>query len=520
MKRNLSVIIIFAGLVLLAAAGAEAVTTVDPMDTAGGARPWGMGGAYTAVADDPNVLFLNPAGLNDFKSWAATWTSIYLSHTGTSYTILGAGGDTPYGKLGFGYVGSMTGGVNVTGETLADYTDNVFFISYARSFRSSSEEVSGLGLNFKFFNKGYSQGLGSGSGMNIDFGIKHRPNDWLTIGLLKRNILPGDMGGSIKWGTGSEEYLPSYLTLGLGFKYFKGQTVFDMDLVIPDNQTVPVTFRMGTEFKPNKTLSLRVGAAEEVGSLGSSQKSLSPTIGLGLNFRGINIDFCYRPYYVAFSDTVTSFVSISYVQPRPRRLTVIASRNSLRVGETQTVTVETAYEDIRGVSALMPDGKEIELSGGREGKFWKGQWEATHLGTGEGMVAKAILIDSDYNRWEADSNRFDVILPGGWEPPVVVPLSEVGSIEGEEADIFLPEEEDLPGGKFYYKLEIGRFADRIKALKLIEKLRAQGFPATARRIKIGWRVQVGAFKNKSGAIQLRDELSEKGFESEIIIDRD
>ena len=32
-----------------------------------GARPMGMGGAFTGVSDDENALFYNPAGLNRIK---------------------------------------------------------------------------------------------------------------------------------------------------------------------------------------------------------------------------------------------------------------------------------------------------------------------------------------------------------------------------------------------------------------------------------------------------------------------
>lgn len=35
-----------------------------------GTRPLGMGGAFTAVADDANALVYNPAGLNKLKSWS------------------------------------------------------------------------------------------------------------------------------------------------------------------------------------------------------------------------------------------------------------------------------------------------------------------------------------------------------------------------------------------------------------------------------------------------------------------
>ncbi len=36
----------------------------------GGVRPLGMGGAFTAIADDSNAIFYNPAGLNRLETWS------------------------------------------------------------------------------------------------------------------------------------------------------------------------------------------------------------------------------------------------------------------------------------------------------------------------------------------------------------------------------------------------------------------------------------------------------------------
>ena len=35
-----------------------------------GVRPLGMGGAFTAIADDNNAIFYNPAGLNRLETWS------------------------------------------------------------------------------------------------------------------------------------------------------------------------------------------------------------------------------------------------------------------------------------------------------------------------------------------------------------------------------------------------------------------------------------------------------------------
>ena len=41
----------------------------DPTRLGVGARPLGMGKVFTAFADDPSAIFLNPAGLNLAEKW-------------------------------------------------------------------------------------------------------------------------------------------------------------------------------------------------------------------------------------------------------------------------------------------------------------------------------------------------------------------------------------------------------------------------------------------------------------------
>ena len=51
------------GLILLLAAAAQAAETASYLDIGVGARGLGMGGAYTALADDAHSVYWNPAGL-------------------------------------------------------------------------------------------------------------------------------------------------------------------------------------------------------------------------------------------------------------------------------------------------------------------------------------------------------------------------------------------------------------------------------------------------------------------------
>lgn len=52
-----------------------------------GVRPLGMGGAFTAVSDDENALFYNPAGLDRVKSWGMAVLNplVEVGNDGTSF---------------------------------------------------------------------------------------------------------------------------------------------------------------------------------------------------------------------------------------------------------------------------------------------------------------------------------------------------------------------------------------------------------------------------------------------------
>ncbi len=64
MLKKIGFFIIVLSLVLLISYEVEAETTLEPLMSAEAlARPYGMGGAFTAVSDDPSALVFNPAGL-------------------------------------------------------------------------------------------------------------------------------------------------------------------------------------------------------------------------------------------------------------------------------------------------------------------------------------------------------------------------------------------------------------------------------------------------------------------------
>lgn len=75
-------------LVLGAWGGAEGAETAAFLKLSPGARPIGMGNAFTAIADDLNALVWNPAGLSSIKRPEASFMHAQL-YADTSYDFIG-----------------------------------------------------------------------------------------------------------------------------------------------------------------------------------------------------------------------------------------------------------------------------------------------------------------------------------------------------------------------------------------------------------------------------------------------
>ena len=105
--------------------------TDDAMLVGGGARPIGMGRAFTAIVDDADAPLINPAGLAGLKGPQAM--AMFTNLIGDVYYSEFTGSiPSPYGSFGLAYV---TTGVNniPTTPIPSDYYDSLTVLSYASS---------------------------------------------------------------------------------------------------------------------------------------------------------------------------------------------------------------------------------------------------------------------------------------------------------------------------------------------------------------------------------------------------
>lgn len=191
-------------------------------DSGWGVRPIGMGGAYTAVADDNNAPLWNPAGIARLETreiglmYGRPYLGLDLKSGESDTTHLQIGNVsavTPfprYGALGFVWANFLVSGL---------YQEDSFILNYANSLHDKIS-MGGLelyaGFNAKLLKRSYSADAetldrerdssgaivptspfsesDSKSAIAFDFGIIAKLFDRLSIGLAAKNINNPDIG--------------------------------------------------------------------------------------------------------------------------------------------------------------------------------------------------------------------------------------------------------------------------------------------------------------------------------------
>ncbi|MBN1385022.1 MAG: hypothetical protein JW983_09105 [Elusimicrobia bacterium] len=196
-------------------------------DSGWGARPAGMGGAYTAVSDDSNGMLYNPAGICQLKNVEVNFMHAEL-YTGLREVDLGlkyAAIVCPAGKVG-------TFGANWANFVSADqYKEDTLSLTYAAPLtKQDATPKVFCGINVKQLRHAYvldqrtetdpvfAEG-DSKSAITADFGLwleafsddPHR----ISLGVVVKNMTQPDVG--LK----TEDIVPSELRLGIAYKVIR-----------------------------------------------------------------------------------------------------------------------------------------------------------------------------------------------------------------------------------------------------------------------------------------------------------
>jgi hypothetical protein len=324
MKKKLLISMIVISVLFLSgmpAAAAVVGTTTDPSSIGGGARPIGMGRAFSAIADDADAMFINPSGVASLKGpQAMSMFSNLLEDV--YYTEFCGAIPSPYGTFGLGYFNSSIGHVPTTIGTseivFTDYNDGVLVFNYSSPLGRFFEYGRNVfvGLNYKIFNRGWSGGVNdSATGTNADFGVKYIYSPYLSFGFVRQNFIPYSMGALLKWSNESEESLTCLTKLGVAVKPplpYDLNLLLDYDIDLPSESGQPNTSHVGLEWKVNKMLGLRCGYEEMPDAASPTLTSWIASAGVSLGFNGFRFDYAYRPFYNNTS-LATYYISLSYI---------------------------------------------------------------------------------------------------------------------------------------------------------------------------------------------------------------
>ncbi len=349
MRKHLNIVLILFlilfGLSFSSPASGESAIA-DPSEIGVGARPLGMGKAFVGIADDGSAVFLNPAGLANFKTWKMTSMSGTILQD-VNYIVVGAASPFQFGTLGIGYINvgvpsipitTLTGGG--TPEFTGDYTDynaGLFFLSYGSKLDrflpwDFARDVA-VGASAKVFLQGFSGGGAtlegaSGTGIDMDLGLQYTPARWARLGVNLINTLPMSLGGKFVWPKNAmrdeplEESIPMLVKVGgavevwgeEGLHRADGQELtIALDLDVHPGLSRPSVWHLGAEWRPTKALALRAGVDQKPAATTSGvgiENNL--TAGVGIKYGGFTFDYAYHQYG-ELTENVTHYFSLGFV---------------------------------------------------------------------------------------------------------------------------------------------------------------------------------------------------------------
>jgi len=252
-------------LVIASMAGAQgqAGTDIAVLKAGVGARPLGMGGAFTAVADNADAPYWNPAGLGMVKQNEITTMQTKLStdadHYYVSYIRPAFGGTLGISwiQVGLGSITQTSSEVDINNEvqnlSIFSYFSNAYMLSYGKEL---NDRIS-IGLTTKYLT---SDMFGISGGQAYGYSV--------TPGILLR-LATGDqrqvtVGAKVdelfnqqSWGTGTVEQVPPKLRFGLACK-LPNPGLFALDI----SQTIKSGYspELSAGYEYNQAgLSLRLG---------------------------------------------------------------------------------------------------------------------------------------------------------------------------------------------------------------------------------------------------------------------
>ena len=285
MKRSFLLLSLALLAVGLAGASAAGQTAVSLLDIEPGVRALGVGGAAVSLADGPEALYYNSAGLAEIAG--VGFTSSYTSHLGLAgYSAIGLASR----NWGVGFLMLNSGnipGYNADGtstDTLA-YGSTAVLLGFGIDpkqfpFISSLPLDFRIGGRFKYLS--VANGNTSGTGFGLDLGYRMGFPD-MRLGPL--TIADVGFGATATNIIGALSYEDHQESLRMDLRFGISARLARMVLVTTDVE-LGGSLHFGAEYSPIPMLAVRVGMLTEPGAT-------SLTAGLGVKVEGFVIDYAF-----------------------------------------------------------------------------------------------------------------------------------------------------------------------------------------------------------------------------------
>lgn len=277
----------FAAFLLLIGAASRAAETAAFLDVGAGARALGMGGAYTALADDSDAVYWNPAGLARVEKRQASISHAELGAS-TRHDFLAYA--HPLGRATF--AGAFTylshgsiGGRDALGRPTGAYDASDAAAAFAAGAKT---EIVDVGASVKYVRSHIASS--EAQGMALDAGVRKEfaaEGGKVLVGAALRNIGPG-----LKYADQRND-LPLRAAFGAAYRFEKGHSL------AVEFQNGPrgagSEGGAGGEYKAMEGVFLRLGytskSAAAAGSGSGFDAARGLTLGLGLRKDGFGLDY-------------------------------------------------------------------------------------------------------------------------------------------------------------------------------------------------------------------------------------
>lgn len=276
------------------------------------ARATGLGGAFTAIADDSNASWWNPAGmvfLGKNKSLSVTYIpQVYTEIKGLSDMLITYGqGDT----YGFGAIGGAVRYLNL--EFGADYTGDSTYkwseYTVALSWAMQVEKYIGLskyafpkialGVNLKYFGNTTDLLLGTekitASGFGADLALMLALKENLRIGIVGKNIF-----SQVTWQTGTKEALPYEIAAGFYYGFTSDFLVSFDGHFLQNDKGAPAfdSVSAGAEYAMDfgKSAQVQKAALRAGITYLPDQDSFIAAAGASISMETFSVDYAYQHF--------------------------------------------------------------------------------------------------------------------------------------------------------------------------------------------------------------------------------